>query len=150
MLTICALFIFNACSSKPKIMDVTKVTDREWMLTEIKTKPRNITLNRNDSESKGFGNSFTLRFDAERLGGVGAPNRYTAPYKIDQDQSIEVKDIAATLMAPIQELTNLKEHEYFAYLQNAYKWHASKGKLELHTKNKDGVKAVLIYTIVVY
>jgi heat shock protein HslJ len=136
--------ILNSCSSTPKITDIADIIGTEWILTEIKTKPQNIVLNRNNSEMKEI---FTIRIDADRLSGIGAPNRYTAPYKFGENQTITVQAIAATLMAPIQEPSNLKESEYFNYLQNAYKWNSSKTKLQLYTKNANGVSAILIYSL---
>ena len=143
-LIILASLIFNSCSSTPKITDIADIIGTEWILAEVKTKPQNIILNRNSSDIKEL---FTMRIDADRLSGTGAPNRYTAPYKLGENQTITVQAIAATLMAPIQEPSNLKESDYFTYLQNAYKWNSSKTKLQLYTKNANGVSAILIYSL---
>jgi len=144
MAVVLVLMIVNSCSSAPKFSDV---IGKEWQLVEVKTEAQSTTFNRENLTAEGFGNIFTLNFDAERLSGVGAPNRYTAPYKVDKNQVISVQLIAGTLMAAIREPEKLKEHDYFNYVQNAYKWNFSNGRLELYTKNADGKEAVLIYTL---
>ena len=146
VMTVIALALFTVCKSTPKFSDV---TGKEWLLVEIQTEPRNIEFDRTNLKSDGFGNIFTLNFDAERLSGVGAPNRYTAPYKVDKNQVISVQLIAGTMMAPIREPEKLKEQDYFTYLQNTYKWNFNKktGLMELNSKNADGKEAVLIYKL---
>jgi heat shock protein HslJ len=144
MAVVLVLMAVSSCSSAPKFSDV---TGKEWLLVEVKTESQSITFNRDNLNTDGFGNIFTLNFDAERLSGVGAPNRYTAPYKVDKNQVISVQLIAGTLMASIREPEKLKEQDYFNYLQNTYKWNLSDGRVELYTKNADGKEAVLIYTL---
>ena len=144
MAVVLVLMTVISCSSGPKFSDV---IGKEWQLVEVKAESQSITFNRDNLNAEGFGNIFTLNFDAERLSGVGAPNRYTAPYKVAKDQAISVSLVAGTLMAAIREPEKLKEHDYFNYMQNAYKWNFSNGRLELYTKNADGKEAVLIYTL---
>ena len=135
----------SSCKSTPKFSDV---TGKEWLLVEIQTEGDSTLFSRETLKSEGFGNIFTLNFDAERLSGVGAPNRFTAPYKADKKLGISVQLIAGTLMAPLREPERLKEQDYFTYLQNAYKWNYTKdGTLELHSKNAAGIEAVLIYKL---
>jgi len=144
MVLILGLMTVNSCKSGPKFSDV---IGKDWLLVEVKTEPQSITFDRQNLNTDGFSDLFTLNFDAERLSGVGAPNRYNAPYKVDKDQAISVQLIASNLMAPIHEPQKLKEQDYFTYLQNAYKWNFADGKIELYTKNADGKEAVLIYDL---
>jgi len=148
ILVILILLTLNACSSTSKSANIisTDIMGVEWVLAEIRTGSKNIVLNRTSSKMKGFENSFTLYFDDNRLSGVGAPNRFFAPYKFGKNQTITVQPIASTLMASIHELEILKEHEYFNFLQNVYKWNIVGGKLELYTRNGD-VETVLIYNL---
>ena len=132
------------CGSTPKFSDI---TGKEWLLVEVKTEAQNTVFDRKNLESDGFGNIFTLNFDSERISGVGAPNRYTAPYKVDKNQAISVQPIAGTLMAPLREPEKLKEQDYFLYLQNTYKWNFANGQMELFTKNADGKEVSLIYNL---
>jgi heat shock protein HslJ len=142
-----AASVLGACKSGPTFSDV---TGKEWLLVEVKTETGDIVFDRTVLDSDGFGNIFTLNFDAERLSGTGAPNRYMAPYKVDKDQAISIQLVAGTLMAPIREPEKFKEQDYFTYLQNTYKWNLStdqKDQIELYTKNADGKEAVLVYKL---
>jgi heat shock protein HslJ len=146
--TLCA-----ACASAPMSTPVrekgplfTEVQGKEWKLIEVRTGSENIILDRDELISEGFGDTFTLSFEAGQLQGKGAPNRYRGPYEAGEGQALEIKNVAATLMAAIREPKGLKEHEYFAYLQNTYRWNIFDGNLELVTNNEDGREAVLVYT----
>ncbi|MCL2269876.1 MAG: META domain-containing protein [Treponema sp.] len=132
-----------ACASVQEFSDV---QNKDWNLSEIRIKPENITIDRAKLAETGFKEAFTLRFDKERVNGIGAPNRYFAPYLLTEKQGITIKTVAKTLMAAIIEPEGLTEHQFFIYLQNAVKWNLVKGNLELHSKAEDGTEAVLVFT----
>ncbi|GHT71659.1 hypothetical protein FACS1894110_25080 [Spirochaetia bacterium] len=153
VLALTVLALCAACVSAPVSASVqetalsfTDVQGKEWKLIEVRTAPLNIPLDRDALAEEGFADVFTLSFDAGQLQGKGVPNRYRGPYEAGEGQSLKIKNIAATLMAAFREPEALKEHEYFAYLQNIYRWNIGKGNLELFTKNEDGREAVLVYT----
>jgi heat shock protein HslJ len=135
----CVIF---GCASSPQFSDV---KDKDWVLVEIQNKSGNIVLDRNKLKEEGVENIFTIRFDAERVNGVGAPNHYSAPYTVADKQAITIKPMISTLMAPLRELEELKEHEFFGYLHNVTKWNLSKGNLELYSRGEDGAEAVLVF-----
>ena len=150
-LTLCS------CGSAPKSLDAagevlaefhefSEITGIDWMLAMVKTESQNKMVNRESSDLKRFDAIFTLRFDAEMVSGVGAPNRFSAPYTAGDNQEISVKLVRSTLMAPLFEPEILKEHEYFNYLQNAYKWNLSGERMELYTKNADGAGIILVFS----
>ncbi|GHV93832.1 hypothetical protein AGMMS50293_01520 [Spirochaetia bacterium] len=141
-----ALIILSvmACKSAPNFADV---SGKEWKLIDVQVKNVSIKFDRNTLVSEGFGEIFTLTFDAERISGVGAPNRYFAPYKLDKNLAISISPMAGTLMAPIRQPEKLKEQDYFLYLQNAYKWNLVKGNLEFSTKDKDGAETTLVFSL---
>jgi len=136
------ILVLAACASAPKF---TEVMNKDWNLVEARIKPENIIFERSKLVEEGFGDIFTLRFDAERVNGVAAPNRYFAPYTLTDKQGITIKTVAQTLMVPLREPEKLKESDFFAYLQNAAKWNFTKGKLELYSKGEDGAEAVLVF-----
>ena len=138
-LVICAA----SCKSAPNFADV---SGKEWKLIEVQVKNNNIGFDRGALTTEGFGDIFTLTFDLERISGVGAPNRYVAPYTLDKNQAISIKTIAGTLMAPLRQPEKLKEHDYFKYLENSYKWDLSGGKLALLTKAEDGAEVKMIFS----
>jgi heat shock protein HslJ len=138
--------LFAACGSAPKFTDV---RDREWRLIEVQTEPEQVVFDRNRLVSEGFGDIFTLKFDGDQISGKGAPNRYFGPYELGngKDRAITIKNVAATLMAPIREPEKLKEREFFIYLGNIYRWNINKGNLELSTKGENGEEAVMVFVI---
>jgi heat shock protein HslJ len=131
-----------ACAGAPPFSDV---MNRDWNLAEVRIKPENIIIERGKLAEEGFGDIFTLRFDAERVNGIGAPNRYFAPYTLADKRGITVKTVAQTLMIAIRELEKLKEHDFFVYLQNVTKWNFVKENLELYSTGEDGAQAVLVF-----
>ncbi|GHU93019.1 hypothetical protein FACS189479_03550 [Spirochaetia bacterium] len=144
--TLCAACVGAPVSVQETALSFTDVQGKEWELIEVRIAPQNIPLDRVTLAEEGFADVFTLSFDAGQLQGKGVPNRYRGPYEAGEGQSLKIKNIAATLMAAFREPEGLKEYEYFAYLQNTYRWNIDKGNLELFTKNEDGREAVLVYT----
>jgi heat shock protein HslJ len=79
------------------------------------------------------------------MSGVGAPNRYTAPYTLGEGQTINISMIRSTLMASIFEPEKLKEREYFAYLQNAYEWGYANNRLHIKSKTAENAEVIMIF-----
>ena len=75
------------CTSSPKVPAVTfsDVIEKEWKLIEVHIDGKNINFDRSALADDGFGELFTLTFDAQNLSGVGAPNRYSVPYTQEKD-----------------------------------------------------------------
>ena len=142
ILLLALVSVMAACASLQKF-DGAK--NRDWSLVEVRTGQQNITIDRSRQAEDRFGEIFTLHFDEERISGVGAPNRYFAPYTLADRQGMSIGVIAGTMMASLFEPENLKEHEYFAWLQNVERWNIAGEKLELHSKKEDGSQAVLIF-----
>ena len=128
--------------------DFSDVANKDWQLTELRLVSGRIQINRDKLAAEGFGEIFTLRFEDGRASGVGAPNRYFGPYTLADDQSISMGQMASTQMATFREPEELKEHEYYAYLNNVSRWSLSGGNLELHSKGADGAEAVLVFVAV--
>ena len=122
------------------------VLDKEWKLVNVLIGGKSINFNRKTLLTD-FGNIFTLTFEAERLSGVGAPNRYFTSYVPGENQALSILPVASTRMAPIGEPDKLKEHEYFMYIQNTYSWNLKDGNLELFTKTEKGLEALLIFSL---
>ena len=125
-----------ACASTPRF---DAIVNRDWVLTEVRSGSGSITIDREQLAAVGFEGAFTLRFDAERLSGIGAPNRYFAPYTLGNrqaghaGQAITIMPIAGTLMAALFEPPGLQEHTYFTLLQQVTRWNILRGNLELYT-----------------
>ena len=88
---------------------------------------------------------FTLNFDGQIVSGVGAPNRYSAPYTIGENQNISIMMVRSTLMASLFEPYNLTEHDFFTYIQNSHSWRVLNGQLELNSKTADNKNVRLVF-----
>jgi len=118
------------------------IAEKEWKLTEVWINGKNSGFTRN---ALGFGEAFTLTFGSDMVSGVGAPNRYSAPYSLGQERAITIQMVRSTLMAAIFETQALKEHDFFNYIQNVNKWNLAGNKLELLSKNTSGETVLLVF-----
>jgi len=123
------------------------VAGRDWSLAELRSGGKTVTINRTPPAS--FANAdlsewFSIRFQDGQLNGLGAPNRYVGPYTLADNQAIAIGPTASTMMASFYEMEELKEREYFIYLQGVNRWNLTGGNLELHTRS-DGEETVLVF-----
>ena len=145
--------ILIGCASAPQRAGLTgsvaladnELAGKEWKLTEVRINGVSTGFNRSDLAQSGYTDAFTLSFEAEMLGGLGAPNRYSAPYTLKTGNQITISLIRATLMAPLREPDKLREHDYFGYLQNAVSWNFVNNNLQINSKTEDGKTVILIY-----
>ena len=148
-----AAAVAASCAGAPKtsgeqaaVTDFSAVRDRDWDLAEIRTGQKRIVIDFGEEwDEEGSEKFFTLRFDAEQISGVGAPNRYRAPYSTGDNNAVSIGLIAGTLMAPLREPEVLKEQEYFALLQKAVRWNLVREYLELYCENASGGETVLVF-----
>ena len=148
------IFAQTACASgagntgKTKFSDV---RDKDWKLMEVRARTesafgKDVIFNRRMLTQESLKDVFTLRFDAERVSGAGCPNRYVAPYTLAENQAINIQPIAGTLMLALFEPEQLKESEFFAYLEKADKWELVKGNLRLRSTNEKGLAVLLVFS----
>jgi len=144
-----AAVLLTSCTSAPVITssDFSEVPGNEWKLTEVRINGRNTNFNRSALTQSGFGEAFSLNVRGELISGMGAPNRFTAPFTVGAENSINVGRIASTLMASILEPPNLREHDYFTYIQNSYRWNVRNNNLELFSKAENGNEVILIFSL---
>jgi len=117
------------------------IIGKDWILDEVRTGQTAVKITKTGTTAV-----YTIKFDAERVNGVGAPNRYFGPYTAGNDGTLTFGMIAGTMMAPLFEREDLREHDYFVYLEKATRWQLRNGKLELHTRNEGNTAVVLVYT----
>ena len=127
-------------------VSVSGIEGNEWKLVEVYINGRNTSFSRNTlpEELKNF---FTVNFDAQNVSGIGAPNRYSAPYTKGGNQTISIMLIRSTQMAAFLEPEKLKEHDFFIYMQNASSWKLNGNNLELFSKTPDGVEVRLVFSL---
>jgi heat shock protein HslJ len=138
------VFTQTACASGVRGAKFSDVRDKNWKLMEVRA-GKDVIFNRRMLTQENFKDIYTLRFDAERVSGAGCPNRYFAPYTLAEKQAISINSIAATLMLAMSEPEQLKESEFFAYLQKAYQWNIINGNLELRSENNAGAVVFLVF-----
>ena len=123
------------------MVSVTDIQGKIWKLEEVRTGQNAVRIN-----AAGGNQVYTIRFEAERIDGVGAPNRYFGPWTDNGGNSLSIGLVGSTMMASLFERDDLKEQEYFNFLGKVFKWELRNGKLELYTLNENNAEAVLIYT----
>jgi len=126
--------------------DVT-ITGKEWKLTEVRINDSDTGFNRDSLIREEFKQFFTVTFDTDIVSGIGAPNRYSAPYTMGDNHSISIMIMRSTMMASFFQPENLTEHDFFTYMQNAYEWSLEKNRLELRSKTADGGAVDLIFSL---
>jgi len=142
------LVFILSCGGTPKVTDITGV---QWKLVEVQVKDEpfgvNIIFDRKALTKEQAGDIFTLNLDKENVSGKGAPNSYSAPYT-REDENISISPMRTTMIASLWQPEKLREHQYFVYMQNAYKWNLSDDKnLELFSKNEEGKEVKLVFSL---
>jgi heat shock protein HslJ len=128
-------------------MTENELAGKEWKLTQVRINGVSTGFDRSELTRSGYTDAFTLIFEADMLGGLGAPNRYSAPYTLKEGRQITIALIRATLMAAFREPDKLREHNYFGYLQNTTSWNFVNNNLELYSEDEDGKAVVLIFSL---
>jgi len=148
LIALFTVFVFG-CKTTNNLTDISDALEKDWKLIEVRVNNKNTEFDRRSLVREGFGDIFTIRIDTQSVSGVGAPNRYSAPYTPSEEDitSVKIETVRSTLMAPIHHPEKLREHEFFVYIQNTYKWGLSDGKLELHSKNDNGIDVVMVFSL---
>jgi heat shock protein HslJ len=133
-----------SCASNSNVADF---KGKDWKLVEVWIDSKNVNFNRKDLINEKAGDIFTLKFDAENISGMGAPNRYSAPYSLADKQGINVKPIKSTQMASIWQPEKLKEFDFFIYMQNLSEWAIVNNQLELSSKTGDGRTVKMVFSL---
>jgi heat shock protein HslJ len=145
-----AVIMASSCAGGARAKDsgvvFSDVQGREWILAEVKGAAETIRLDRQQLEASGFRGAYTLTFEADRLAGMGAPNRYFGPYTAGEGRALTIGNIASTLMMSLGEPQGLLEHDYFAYLAKVTRWDIRSNALELYTSDDSGGERILIFT----
>ena len=140
-----------SCLSTPQnsvldnIPDFSEAVEKEWKLIEVWVDGRNTNFDRAVLGRQGFGEIYTLSFDTQSISGTGAPNRYSAPYTLGDNQTVKIMPVLSTMMASLFEPEGLKEHEFFVFIQNAYEWNLVNQNLELYSKTENGSEVKLVF-----
>ena len=140
----CFLFLsaaFSWAGGKTAVnsKNFSEVQNKNWRLTEVKIGSGVIKIDRADIPI----DIYTVKFESDRLSGIGAPNRFFSWYIVEEGNTISIGGIAGTRMAPLYETENFTEYEYFMCLEKVNHWYYINGNLELHSvKNENQVTLI--------
>lgn len=128
------------------------VEGKEWFLSEVKSAGATVRMDRQKLAADNMGGVYTINFQKDqtatenRASGMGAPNRFFAPYTVGSNRAIKIGNAASTMMMAFKEPDGLKENEYFAYLSRVTRWDLRENRLELYSSNNAGSEVILIFT----
>ena len=126
--------------------DFSDVIGKQWKLIQVKINGESTGFDRS-LLSENFREAFTLSFTQEMVSGTGAPNLYSAPYTLGDNQNIKIMMMRSTLMASIFEPRGLSESDFYNYVQSANEWRLIGEKLELHSRLQDNREVLLVFEI---
>jgi heat shock protein HslJ len=122
-----------------------RLAGTEWILLEISSPDSVITLDRAKLRADGMGDVFTLKFEADRVSGKGAPNRYTASCQW-RGKILRIGQAASTKMLAFREPEQLKEAQFFDYLSRVESWDLlPDNNLVLMLKDSGGAAVSLVF-----
>jgi heat shock protein HslJ len=146
-----------SCKSVPKAektpvvekasSEFSNVTGKDWKLIEVRIKNADTGFNRSSLARSENIEYFTVNFNSEMISGAGAPNRYSAPYKLGEGKDISISIVRATLMATLFETGKLREHDFFGYIQNTYSWNLVNNNLVFSSKAENGNEVVMVFSL---
>jgi len=136
----------NEAQEERTVLDFSEVIGHEWKLIEVHIDGQN-TQFRRSSLPVELRNCFTINFDRNTASGIGAPNRYSAPYAAGDNHTIRIMTAVSTRMAPLFESDKLKEYDYFTYIQTSHSWNIIGGQFELHSKTANGREVRLVFSL---
>jgi len=152
LMFILAAVCLMGCTSAPNtnLGSFSDAIGKDWKLSEVQIDSipfqRIVLYDRNELRRERIENIYTINFGTnDMVSGVGAPNRYSGPYKQGEEQSIEIGLLRSTLMASIVQPEKLQENVYYGYLHKAYKWEFKAGAFILHCKNEANQEVRLIF-----
>jgi heat shock protein HslJ len=142
LIFVLAAFSFACCIINSDNAASYELQNKNWYLMEVRSKTGVISIDRTDAPM----DIYSIRFEAERFSGIGAPNCFFAPYTAKKDHSLFIKRIAGTRMSSLYEMDEFREYEYFAQLERVNRWETRKGNLKLYSCDEDGEQVILVFS----
>jgi len=139
MLLVPAIFSFGNDESFADDVPFSKVRRIDWNLAEVKNNTAVLVIDRTKVQME----IYSIRFREEHIQGRGACNIFSAPYTTGENNSLSIKRIAASFMAPLFEMANFKERDYFRLLEKAYRWELRDWILKLYTRDEDNEEVIM-------
>jgi heat shock protein HslJ len=121
------------------------IKDRIWKLTELSVGFGRVVFDRIGMENNGHGDVYIIQFADEGVNGKAAPNRYFAPYEVQEGHSVALRTIVGTMMAASINIGGIMETEFYYYLQRISRWDLQNGRLDLFVAVSPDENAVLSF-----
>jgi heat shock protein HslJ len=137
-----AVFSYGNGTRVADNVNFNEVQDKIWNLAEVKNGSAVISIDR----TIGSKSIYNIKFQMGRVIGTGADNSCFSSYTLGEDNAISIGKIISSRMAPLFEMKNFTEREYFICLEKTDRWNLRDGKLELHTYDRNGVRVILIFS----
>ena len=136
--------VFSAANGNRSVGDgsFNSLLDRKWYLTEVKKDSGVISIGRTELSKE----IYTITFQANRIVGSGANNTYFAPYTAGANQELSIGMLASSRVAPLFEMKDFTEYEYFRLIGKVNRWNYHNEKLELYATDQNGDEVVLIFS----
>jgi hypothetical protein len=141
-ITLCLVTaVFSFANDIPAANDVpfSRVRRIDWNLAEVRNGSTAVIIDRAGVQTE----IYSIRFMENRIQGRGAGNLYTAPYIAGVNNSLSIRKIAGTYMAPIFAMENFREYDYFRCLEKVYRWEFRDDKLKLYSRDENGGEVIL-------
>ena len=124
---------------------------KEWKLIEVHIEnpivTREVLFDRASLSKENAGKAFTLKFEEDKLSGTAAPNTYSGPYTLgEEEKSITISPLVTTMMAALWQPERIREQDYFLYMSNVYKWDIVENRLILFTKNEADQEVLMVFS----
>ena len=74
------------------------VEGKEWILSELRSAGKTISMDRQKLAADNLGGVYTISFRDDKASGMGAPNRYFAPFTAGNNRTLSIGLIASTMM----------------------------------------------------
>ena len=136
----------GAAASQETRADFGDVRGKEWIITEVRSAGKTVSVDRKKLEAANMGGFYTISFNEGQANGQGAPNRYFAPYAAGFNQSLGISNIASTMMLSLIEPDGLKESDFFGFLNKVTRWNLKDGNLELYSTAGAGAETILVFS----
>jgi len=139
MLLAPAIFSFGNDDLNADDVPFSRVRRIDWNLAEVKNNTAVVVIDRTNVQTE----IYSIRFKEDRIQGRGACNIFSAPYVAGEDNSLSIKRIAASFMAPLFEMKDFRERDYFRLLERVRRWELCDWILKLYARDENGDEVIL-------
>ncbi|MCL2484649.1 MAG: META domain-containing protein [Endomicrobia bacterium] len=117
------------------IINFGAVKGKVWQLGKVLDQSDAIIFNASKLDPKKFSDIYTIQFNDSTASGKAAPNRYTAPFVLGEDDMLSFQTAASTMMMGIHTPDGLTETEFYKLLAQSERWSIEKDHFFIYTSD---------------